>query len=292
MGFAGVEESSGAAWPRCCVDTTSWVEYSGAVGELIGVAIDRLDEAVFLLGGETGRRTAIEERVEIGCARTDNGVEALVGGTHCVDHLVRQPKRSVGGPASDAFRGEPMVEAAWAGGSPDERANGESRAARAGRGAGYCGLVTNDLHTLRVSIGCDPSWLGRVSTTAVVQIGSQIWQTVVMSDVIEALSDDAKAERLKALQSVIDLIRPVVQQDGGDLALVGADVEVGIVEVQLQGSCSSCAVSSTTLQAGVSRILKDRLPWVTDVLGGVDESIDTETSRSMGMGGYVPREDY
>ena len=113
-----------------------------------------------------------------------------------------------------------------------------------------------------------------------------------MSDVIEALSDDAKAERLKALQSVIDLIRPVVQQDGGDLALVGADVEVGIVEVQLQGSCSSCAVSSTTLQAGVSRILKDRLPWVTDVLGGVDESIDTETSRSMGMGGYVPREDY
>ena len=79
------------------------------------------------------------------------------------------------------------------------------------------------------------------------------------------LSDDARTERMKALQSVIELIRPVVQQDGGDLALTSVDVETGIVEVRLQGSCSSCAVSSTTLQAGVNRILKDRLPWVTEI---------------------------
>ena len=104
----------------------------------------------------------------------------------------------------------------------------------------------------------------------------------------EVLSDDAKSERLNALTSVIELIRPVVQQDGGDLALHSADVETGVVEVRLQGSCSSCAVSSTTLQAGVSRILRDRLPWVTEVIGGVEE-MDMEESRSMGMGGYVPK---
>jgi Fe-S cluster biogenesis protein NfuA len=104
------------------------------------------------------------------------------------------------------------------------------------------------------------------------------------------LSDDARTERLKALQSVIELIRPVVQQDGGDLALTSADVETGIVEVRLQGSCSSCAVSSTTLQAGVNRILKDRLPWVTEVIGGVEE-MDVDESRSMGRGGYVPKFD-
>ena len=112
-----------------------------------------------------------------------------------------------------------------------------------------------------------------------------------MSDTLqtdEALSDDAKNERLSALTSVIELIRPVVQQDGGDLALHSADVETGVVEVRLQGSCSSCAVSSTTLQAGVSRILRDRLPWVTEVIGGVEE-MDMEESRSMGMGGYVPK---
>ena len=134
--------------------------------------------------------------------------------------------------------------------------------------------------------------MATVSPTAVVQIPPNVRQTVHMADVLtDVLSDEAKSERLAALLSVIDLIRPIVQQDGGDLALVAADVELGVVEVQLQGSCSSCAVSSTTLQAGVSRILKDRLPWITDVIGGVDESIDVEASRSMGMGGYVPKYD-
>jgi Fe-S cluster biogenesis protein NfuA len=105
------------------------------------------------------------------------------------------------------------------------------------------------------------------------------------------LSPDAKEERMKSLISVIELLRPVVQQDGGDLALMKADVETGVVEVQLQGSCSSCAVSSTTLQAGVSRILRDRLEWVTEVIGGLEE-LDENESRSMGMGGYVPKSDY
>jgi len=104
-----------------------------------------------------------------------------------------------------------------------------------------------------------------------------------------ALTDDERAARLDALTELIDLIRPAVQADGGDLALVHADVETGEVEVVLQGSCSSCAVSSTTLQAGVSRIMRDRLPWVTEVRGGVDDSLDYEESSAMGRGGYVPK---
>jgi Fe-S cluster biogenesis protein NfuA len=102
------------------------------------------------------------------------------------------------------------------------------------------------------------------------------------------LSDDERAGRLANLNELIELIRPAVQADGGDLALVSADVESGVVEVQLQGSCSSCAVSSTTLQAGVERILKERLDWVSEVFGGVDEEMDFETSSAMGRGGYTP----
>lgn len=102
------------------------------------------------------------------------------------------------------------------------------------------------------------------------------------------LSDEERSQRLADLNELIDLIRPAVQSDGGDLVLVSADVETGVVEVQLQGSCSSCAISSVTLQAGVERILKDRLGWVTEVIGGVDEDIDWETSASMGRGGYTP----
>ena len=102
------------------------------------------------------------------------------------------------------------------------------------------------------------------------------------------LSDEERAERLSQLNGLIELMRPAVQADGGDLALISADVVTGVVEVQLQGACSSCAVSASTLQGGVDRILRDRLPWVTEVLGGVDESMDPFESESMGRGGYVP----
>jgi Fe-S cluster biogenesis protein NfuA len=102
------------------------------------------------------------------------------------------------------------------------------------------------------------------------------------------LTDEERGERLAALTSIIELMRPAVQADGGDLALMAADVVTGVVEVQLQGACSSCAIRSSTLQGGVERILRDRLDWVTEVLGGVDESADPFVSESMGRGGYVP----
>jgi len=103
------------------------------------------------------------------------------------------------------------------------------------------------------------------------------------------LTEEDRASKLEELNQLIDVIRPAVQADGGDLVLLSADVDTGVVEVQLQGSCSSCAISSTTLQAGIERILKERLDWVTEVYGSVDEDIDWETSASMGRGGYTPR---
>src|SRR5579862_7673631 len=104
-----------------------------------------------------------------------------------------------------------------------------------------------------------------------------------------ALNDAERAGRLRELESLMDLMRPAVQADGGDLVLISADVESGVVEVQLQGACSSCAISSATLQGGVERILKDRLPWVTEVAGGLTETVDPFESAALGRGGYVPR---
>lgn len=106
---------------------------------------------------------------------------------------------------------------------------------------------------------------------------------------VAALTAEERQERLDAVVALIELIRPAVQADGGDLALVNADVESGVIDVELQGSCSSCAISSTTLQAGVNRILRDRLDWVTEVRGGVDESVSYQESAAMGTGGYVPK---
>jgi Fe-S cluster biogenesis protein NfuA len=105
---------------------------------------------------------------------------------------------------------------------------------------------------------------------------------------VEPAATQSKEERLAELQGLIELMRPAVQADGGDLVLVAADVETGVVEVQLQGACSSCAVSGATLQGGVERILMGRLPWVTEVIGGLDDSLDEFESASLGRGGYVP----
>jgi Fe-S cluster biogenesis protein NfuA len=109
-----------------------------------------------------------------------------------------------------------------------------------------------------------------------------------VTEVTSELSDVERADRLAKLQGIMDLMRPAVQADGGDLVLVRADVEAGVVEVQLQGACSSCAISSATLSGGVERILRERLPWVTEVLGDLDDSLDLDESAALGTGGYVP----
>jgi len=107
-------------------------------------------------------------------------------------------------------------------------------------------------------------------------------------DETTVLSDAERADRLDKLQGIMDLMRPAVQADGGDLVLVRADVETGVIEVQLQGACSSCAISSATLSGGVERILRERLPWVTEVIGGIDDSLSFDESASLGSGAYVP----
>jgi Fe-S cluster biogenesis protein NfuA len=106
---------------------------------------------------------------------------------------------------------------------------------------------------------------------------------------VTTITAEERAKREQDLRDLLDLMRPAVQADGGDLELVSFDVESGVVEVQLQGACSSCAISSSTLQGGVDRILRGRLDWVTEVRGGVDDSVDPFESAAMGQGAYVPK---
>lgn len=65
---------------------------------------------------------------------------------------------------------------------------------------------------------------------------------------------------------VIAAVRPAVQADRGDIVLISVDAETGVVEVELQGACTSCPASSQTLKAGVERIMKDRVPGITEVV--------------------------
>lgn len=63
----------------------------------------------------------------------------------------------------------------------------------------------------------------------------------------------------------IELIRPALQADGGDIVYRSLDGD-GVVHVSLVGACGTCPVSQMTLKAGVERIIMDRVPGVTEVV--------------------------
>ena len=69
--------------------------------------------------------------------------------------------------------------------------------------------------------------------------------------------------------AVLELIRPSLQADGGDVKLVDVE-EDGTVVVELQGACKGCPMSQMTLANGVERILKERIPGVARVVPAMD----------------------
>jgi Fe-S cluster biogenesis protein NfuA len=66
--------------------------------------------------------------------------------------------------------------------------------------------------------------------------------------------------------STIEVIRPALQADGGDIVLKSVDEDTGKVEVELVGACGTCPASTVTMRAGIERILRDRVEGVTEVV--------------------------
>ena len=63
---------------------------------------------------------------------------------------------------------------------------------------------------------------------------------------------------------IINLIRPAIQADGGDVEFVSLTPE-GIVEIRLHGACVGCPSSTVTLQMGIERNLREHIPEITGV---------------------------
>lgn len=61
-------------------------------------------------------------------------------------------------------------------------------------------------------------------------------------------------------------IRPGLQMDGGDVEFVNYDENSGVVSVRLKGACRGCPMSTLTLQMGIEKVLKDRIPEVKSVV--------------------------
>lgn len=66
------------------------------------------------------------------------------------------------------------------------------------------------------------------------------------------------------IQEALDEIRPAIQMDGGDVELVDITDDL-VAQVRMVGACGGCPMSLVTLQAGIERIIKRKVPSITGV---------------------------
>jgi Fe-S cluster biogenesis protein NfuA len=69
---------------------------------------------------------------------------------------------------------------------------------------------------------------------------------------------------IEKVTSIIDQIRPYLQQDGGDIQFVTLTPE-NVVRVQLRGACGSCPHAKMTLKHMVEATIIEHCPEITGV---------------------------
>ena len=78
------------------------------------------------------------------------------------------------------------------------------------------------------------------------------------------MSEQVKDDLRERVTATLDMIRPSLQADGGDVELVDV-TDDGVVKVHLIGACAGCPMSQLTLSNGVERVLKQQIPEVSRV---------------------------
>jgi len=84
------------------------------------------------------------------------------------------------------------------------------------------------------------------------------------------LTEQTSTDLRKRVEDAINIVRPSLQADGGDVELVDFTDE-GIARVRLQGACRGCPMAAMTLQMGIERILRSEIPEVKGVENVPDE---------------------
>lgn len=67
------------------------------------------------------------------------------------------------------------------------------------------------------------------------------------------------------VEKALDEIRPFLQSDGGDIALLSIENDK-VVRVQLEGACVGCSVNQMTLKSGVEMTIKKYAPQIEEVI--------------------------
>lgn len=72
-------------------------------------------------------------------------------------------------------------------------------------------------------------------------------------------------ELKQSVENALDEIRPFLQNDGGDIALIDIENDE-LVKVQLMGTCVKCSVNQMTLKSGVEMTIKKHAPQIKSVV--------------------------
>ncbi len=67
-------------------------------------------------------------------------------------------------------------------------------------------------------------------------------------------------ETEEKIKKILNDIRPMLQQDGGDVEFISFENQV--VRVRLKGACTGCAMSQITLKNGIERVLVKQIPEI------------------------------
>uniref|UniRef100_A0A914YT76 NFU1 iron-sulfur cluster scaffold homolog, mitochondrial n=1 Tax=Panagrolaimus superbus TaxID=310955 RepID=A0A914YT76_9BILA len=103
---------------------------------------------------------------------------------------------------------------------------------------------------------------GKPVITDLETLESQPTDTTIMPE-----DDDVVAMIKELLES---RIKPMVQEDGGDVIFKG--YEDGVVKLKLQGACTGCPSSSITLKSGIKNMMQFYVPEIQDVVEIKDEA--------------------
>ena len=74
-----------------------------------------------------------------------------------------------------------------------------------------------------------------------------------------------KKSYISRINEVLDLVRPYLHADGGDIDFVDLTDDLQ-VKVLLKGACQSCPMSIQTLKFGVENALKNAIPEIKEVI--------------------------
>ena len=73
-----------------------------------------------------------------------------------------------------------------------------------------------------------------------------------------------KEEIIINIEKALNEIRPFLNSDGGDISLVEV-IDDKHVKVRLEGACTSCSLSMSTMKAGVETTIKKFVPQIETV---------------------------